>query len=145
MENVILTKLPFSVPREPIVEAKVEAIAKRGGNPFLEYAVPQAVIKFKQGFGRLIRSKSDYGSIMIFDRRIVEMRYGRIFLNSLPECKLVRGEQELVFREINRFFQEHRGAFPVERKSEETPIVKEVGRRAKGERRAKDVRSKMQG
>jgi len=118
LENVILTKLPFSVPREPIVEAKVEAIARRGGNPFLEYAVPQAVIKFKQGFGRLIRSKSDYGSIMIFDRRIVDMRYGRSFLNSLPECRLVKGEAGLVFQEVMRFFQEHRRGSSVERKSE---------------------------
>ncbi len=110
LENVILTKLPFSVPKEPIIEAKVEAIAKRGGNPFLEYSVPQAVIKFKQGFGRLIRSKTDYGSIMIFDRRILDKSYGKSFLRSLPECRLAKGKEEEVFEAVDRFFQERRRA-----------------------------------
>jgi ATP-dependent DNA helicase DinG len=108
LENVILTKLPFSVPKEPVIEAKVEAIERRGGNPFLEYTVPQAVIKFKQGFGRLIRSKSDCGSIMVFDRRILEKYYGRIFLASLPECRLVSGKQEAVFDAVKKFFQDRR-------------------------------------
>jgi ATP-dependent DNA helicase DinG len=106
LENVILTKLPFSVPREPVIEAKVEAIERKGGNPFLEYTVPQAVIKFKQGFGRLIRSKTDRGCIMVFDRRILEKYYGRIFLASLPECRLVSGKQEAVFGAVERFFQD---------------------------------------
>ena len=132
LENVILTKLPFSVPREPIVEAKVEAIVKRGGNPFLEYAVPQAVIKFKQGFGRLIRCKTDYGSIMIFDRRIVEKHYGRSFLNSLPECRMVKGQQDLVFQEVNRFFQEHRRASPVTVRNSQERRIGEGTRMAKG-------------
>jgi ATP-dependent DNA helicase DinG len=108
LENVILTKLPFSVPKEPVVEAKVEAIAKRGGNPFLEYTVPQAVIQFKQGFGRLVRSKTDYGSIMIFDRRVVEKNYGKSFIGSLPLCRLVKGHAESVFSEVARFFEDHR-------------------------------------
>jgi hypothetical protein len=133
------------VPREPIVEAKVEAIARRGGNPFLEYAVPQAVIKFKQGFGRLIRSKSDYGSIMIFDRRIVDMRYGKSFLNSLPECRLVKGGEELVFQEVNRFFQEHRRGSSVARKSEEAGMGQGVigPKQAKGKRRTKEGGTKI--
>jgi ATP-dependent DNA helicase DinG len=108
LENVILTKLPFSVPKEPVTEARVEAIAQRGGNPFLEYTVPQAVIKFKQGFGRLIRSKADRGSIMIFDRRILEKHYGKIFLRSLPECQWVSGKQETVFATVERFFKGYR-------------------------------------
>jgi ATP-dependent DNA helicase DinG len=108
LENVILTKLPFSVPKEPVVEARVEAIAKRGGNPFLEYTVPQAVIQFKQGFGRLVRSKADYGSIMIFDRRVVEKSYGKSFIGSLPICRMVKGHPESVFDEVARFFADHR-------------------------------------
>jgi len=105
LENVILTKLPFSVPKEPIIEARIEAIAQKGGNPFLEYTVPQAVIKFKQGFGRLIRSKTDRGSIMVFDRRILEKHYGKMFLRSLPECQWVSGKQEDVFEAVRKFFQ----------------------------------------
>ena len=106
LENVILTKLPFSVPKEPVIEARIEAIEQAGGNPFLEYSVPQAVIKFKQGFGRLIRSKKDRGSIMIFDRRVVDKTYGKIFLRSLPECRLAQGKREQVFNEVKQFFQE---------------------------------------
>jgi ATP-dependent DNA helicase DinG len=108
LENVILTKLPFSVPKEPVIEARVEAIEKAGGNSFLEYSVPQAVIKFKQGFGRLIRSKNDRGSIMIFDRRVLERHYGQIFLDSLPECRLAKGKQSAVFADVKRFFEEKR-------------------------------------
>jgi ATP-dependent DNA helicase DinG len=108
LENVILTKLPFSVPKEPVIEARIEAIAQRGGNPFLEYTVPQAVIKFKQGFGRLIRSKTDRGSIMIFDRRILEKHYGKMFLRSLPECQWVSGKQDEVFEIVRKFFQRYR-------------------------------------
>lgn len=104
LESVILTKLPFSVPKEPVIEARVEAIERAGGNAFLEYSVPQAVIKFKQGFGRLIRSKTDCGSIMIFDRRVLEKHYGKTFLRSLPPCKLVKGRRAAVFGEVKQFF-----------------------------------------
>ena len=114
LENVILTKLPFSVPKEPVTEARVEAIAQKGGNAFLEYTVPQAVIKFKQGFGRLIRSKADRGSIMIFDRRILEKHYGKIFLRSLPECQWVSGKQETVFATVERFFKGYRSENRIE-------------------------------
>ncbi|MFN8007475.1 MAG: helicase C-terminal domain-containing protein [Terriglobia bacterium] len=108
LENVILTKLPFSVPKEPVIEARVEALEKAGKNAFLEYTVPRAIIKFKQGAGRLIRSRQDFGSIMIFDRRIVTKSYGRAFLDSLPDCPRITGQREVVFAKVKEFFQQRR-------------------------------------
>lgn len=88
LQNVIITKLPFSVPDHPLLEARVERIKERGGNPFMEYQVPEAAIKLRQGFGRLIRSQSDTGQVVILDPRIKTKRYGRIFLDSLPPCSI---------------------------------------------------------
>ena len=103
LESVIITKLPFKVPSEPIVEARVEAIERRGGNAFMEYSVPQAVIKFKQGFGRLIRKKTDRGSVFIFDKRIIEKFYGKIFLQSLPESNVTTGPLRTVLEAVQSF------------------------------------------
>lgn len=86
LSNVIIVRLPFSVPSHPLLEARLESIRQRGGNPFVEYQVPEAVIKLKQGFGRLIRSKSDRGIVVILDPRVLTKPYGRTFLSSLPEC-----------------------------------------------------------
>ena len=86
LSNVIIVRLPFSVPTHPLLEARLEELRRRGGNPFIEYQVPEAVIKLKQGFGRLIRSNSDHGIVVILDPRVLSKPYGRTFLNSLPEC-----------------------------------------------------------
>lgn len=83
LKCLIITKLPFEVPTEPMVIARTEVIKKAGGNPFTEYSLPRAVLKFKQGFGRLIRSKTDTGRVIICDERIRTMRYGRSFLESV--------------------------------------------------------------
>ena len=87
LSQVIIVKLPFTVPTDPVFTARSEAVEKRGGNSFMELSVPEAVIKFRQGAGRLIRSGTDRGVVVCLDRRIIEKRYGSIFLSSLPQCK----------------------------------------------------------
>jgi ATP-dependent DNA helicase DinG len=81
---VIIDKLPFAVPNDPVVEARIRAIREEGGNPFYEYQIPQAALALKQGFGRLIRSRSDRGVLVLLDNRISKQRYGQVFFDSLP-------------------------------------------------------------
>jgi ATP-dependent DNA helicase DinG len=97
---VIIDKLPFAVPSDPIVEARVALIREQGGNPFYDYQIPQAAIALKQGFGRLIRSKSDRGVLALLDHRITRQRYGQIFFDSLPDYSFTVNQSE-----VEKFFE----------------------------------------
>src|SRR5262249_42888018 len=99
-----ITRLPFRVPTEPIEQARVEAISARGGNAFAEHTVPQAVLKLKQGFGRLIRSRTDRGAVVLLDSRVVRKHYGRVFLDSLPPARRLIADSRSVYTALAQFF-----------------------------------------
>ncbi len=89
LSNVVITKLPFEVPTHPVMEARVKQIKERGGNEFMEFSLPEAILRLKQGFGRLIRTQTDQGIVVILDSRIRTRSYGKSFLDSLPPCDIV--------------------------------------------------------
>jgi ATP-dependent DNA helicase DinG len=103
LQCVIITKLPFKVPTEPVVRARLQKIAADGGNPFLEYTLPLAVIKLKQGIGRLIRNTKDRGIVMILDPRILRKNYGSVFLKSLPIGNYTSGDIDRISEQVKIF------------------------------------------
>ena len=100
---VILCRLPFRSPSDPVFEARCEALENKGGNPFMDLSLPEAVMKFKQGFGRLMRRSSDHGAVVVLDGRLLRKRYGKIFLNSLPETRTCFGEMKTILRTVENF------------------------------------------
>lgn len=106
LQVVVICRLPFRVPTEPIIQARVEAVQRRGGNAFAELSLPEAVMRLKQGFGRLMRRGSDRGVVVILDPRVVRKSYGRIFLESLPQTLRSVKEPEEVLRDVESFLYE---------------------------------------
>ncbi|QOY35817.1 ATP-dependent DNA helicase DinG [Anaerobacillus isosaccharinicus] len=100
---LIIVRLPFSPPDNPIFEARSEKVKELGKSPFMELSLPQAIIRFKQGFGRLIRSSHDRGAVFIFDRRITETRYGKLFIQSLPSAPLKENSLEELLYDLEKW------------------------------------------
>jgi ATP-dependent DNA helicase DinG len=95
LECVVITKLPFAVPDEPVIEARTEKLKKEGKDPFVLYQVPQAALLLRQGFGRLIRTSTDRGVVAVLDSRISAKWYGKLFLGSLPECRITGNKEDI--------------------------------------------------
>jgi ATP-dependent DNA helicase DinG len=102
---LIIVRLPFSPPDEPLTEAKNEILIKKGLNPFSHHSLPEAIIRFKQGFGRLIRTRTDRGVIVVFDRRIVTTRYGKAFLESIPHVPLIKNNIDELVDSITKWLK----------------------------------------
>jgi len=106
LRGLVIQKLPFRVPTEPITAARMEALERQGADPFQHFMLPHAALRLKQGFGRLIRSRSDRGAVLILDDRIVTKRYGRYLRDSLPEAPLVKGAWSDVHRRLRAFYDQ---------------------------------------
>lgn len=106
LKVVVISKLPFRVPTDPIIKARMERCKERGGNPFMEISIPDAVTRLKQGFGRLMRRKSDWGAVFILDSRSIKKRYGSLFLNSLPQCKFIADNGDHILDQTDIFLDE---------------------------------------
>jgi ATP-dependent DNA helicase DinG len=106
LRGLVIPKLPFKVPSEPVTAARIEAIEQAGGNSFISYMLPTAAIRLKQGFGRLIRSTADHGVVLVLDGRVAKKSYGRYFIDSLPPARLVKGPWREVKDAMLRFYGE---------------------------------------
>ena len=104
LRALVIQKLPFRVPTEPIIEARVEAMSSRGENPFWGFMVPDAAVRLKQGIGRLIRTRTDRGAVLLLDDRLLTRSYGRVIREALPPMPLVRGPWEVVREEVVEFY-----------------------------------------
>lgn len=104
LRGLLIAKLPFRVPTEPLTAAHCEAIAERGGDPFAEYMVPHAALRLKQGFGRLIRSSTDRGAIVIADSRVVTKKYGATLLRALPPARRIQIHWNEIARQLRDFY-----------------------------------------
>jgi DNA polymerase-3 subunit epsilon/ATP-dependent DNA helicase DinG len=104
LRGIVINKLPFKVPTEPLTAARVEAIEHNGGSSFMEYILPHAALRLKQGFGRLIRSSADRGAVVLLDRRVLEKGYGRYFLDTLPAAPAVTGTWIELSEQLLKFY-----------------------------------------
>jgi ATP-dependent DNA helicase DinG len=102
---VVIVKLPFAVPTDPIVQARSALIENNGGSSFNDYSVPQAVIRFKQGIGRLIRSDRDHGTVVVIDERIFSKSYGKAFLKALPDCEIFKSSRGDVLQKMSAWMK----------------------------------------
>jgi len=100
---VILCRLPFRSPNDPVFQARCEALENRGGNSFMDLSLPEAVMKFKQGFGRLMRRSSDHGAVVVLDGRLLKKQYGKFFLQSLPKTKTCFANMENILGTVENF------------------------------------------
>jgi len=105
LKVVVITKLPFRVPSDPIIKARMDRCKEKGGNPFMEISIPDAVTRLKQGFGRLMRRNRDWGLVFLLDSRCIKMRYGSIFLNSLPQCNFYADKGMSILGDSKEFLE----------------------------------------
>jgi len=109
LELVVIVRLPFAVPTEPIIQAQMDEIKRAGGQPFMEYSVPEAAIKLRQGAGRLIRHCNDQGAVIVLDTRIVTTKYGSIFRRCLPGTSIRVDNEDLLTERLNKWFERNTG------------------------------------
>jgi ATP-dependent DNA helicase DinG len=108
LRGIIINKLPFKVPTEPLTAARIESIDNNGGNSFMDYVLPHAALRLKQGFGRLIRANTDRGAVVLLDRRVLEKGYGRYFLDTLPDAPVLTGSWIELSEQLLTFYSGRR-------------------------------------